>query len=94
MSTEIAKKRGRPATGRKTSAEYQELYRIRMQLIELRGQVNWMLDQRLIDAIRAEASARKVHESQLVDEILHTWYEARFEGRLPVLPHQRKDKKP
>lgn len=94
MNTTAPKKRGRPATGRKTSAEYQELYRIRKQLIELRGQVNWMLDQRLIDAVRTEASDRKLHESQLVDEILHAWYEARFEGRLPVLPHQRKDKKP
>jgi len=47
------------------------------------AQTNWMLDVRLTDAIRHEAKARGLRESELATEILSDWYEARFEGRLP-----------
>ncbi len=47
------------------------------------AQTNWMLDVRLTDAIRYEAKARGLRESELATEILSDWYEARFEGRLP-----------
>ncbi len=47
------------------------------------AQTNWMLDVRLTDAIRHEAKARGLRESELATEILGEWYEARFGGRLP-----------
>ena len=47
------------------------------------AQTNWMLDVRLTDAIRHEAKARGLRESELATEILSDWYEARFGGRLP-----------
>lgn len=72
----------RPRTGRQTSAEYQRRYRERKKLKCAVAQANWMLDARLTNAIRHEAKARGIHESELADEILGTWYEARFGGRL------------
>ena len=47
------------------------------------AQTNWMLDVRLADAIRHEAKARGLRESELATDILGDWYEARFGGRLP-----------
>ena len=47
------------------------------------AQTNWMLDVRLTDAIRHEAKARGLRESELATEIMGEWYEARFGGRLP-----------
>lgn len=47
------------------------------------AQTNWMLDVRLTDAIRHEAKARGLRESELATDILGEWYEARFGGRLP-----------
>lgn len=73
----------RPRTGRQTSAEYQRRYRERKKAQGAMAQTNWMLDVRLTDAIRHEAKARGLRESELATEILGDWYEARFEGRLP-----------
>jgi len=73
----------RPRTGRQTSAEYQRRYRERKKAQSAMAQTNWMLDVRLTDAIRHEAKARGLRESELATEILGDWYEARFGGRLP-----------
>ncbi len=73
----------RPRTGRQTSAEYQRRYRERKKSQGAMAQTNWMLDVRLADAIRHEAQARGLRESELTTEILGDWYEARFGGRLP-----------
>lgn len=70
----------RPKTGHKTAAEYQKAYRERKQEKDWQCQTNWMLDAQLTQAIRAEANLRGIHESQLAEEILTHWYEARFEG--------------
>ena len=73
----------RPRTGRQSSAEYQRRYRERKKAQGAMAQTNWMLDVRLTDAIRHEAQARGLRESELATEILSEWYEARFGGRLP-----------
>lgn len=73
----------RPRTGRQTSAEYQRRYRERKKAQGAMAQTNWMLDVRLTDAIRHEAKARGLRESELATEILGDWYEARFGGWLP-----------
>ena len=73
----------RPRTGRQTSAEYQRRYRERKKTQGAMAQTNWMLDVRLTDAIRHEAKARGLRESELATDILGDWYEARFGGRLP-----------
>lgn len=73
----------RPRTGRQTSAEYQRRYRERKKAQGAMAQTNWMLDVRLTDAIRHEAKARSLRESELATDILGDWYEARFGGRLP-----------
>ena len=73
----------RPRTGRQSSAEYQRRYRERKKAQGAMAQTNWMLDVRLTDAIRHEAKARGLRESELAMEILSEWYEARFGGRLP-----------
>ena len=73
----------RPRTGRQTSAEYQRRYRERKKAQGAVAQTNWMLDVRLTDAIRHEAKARGLRESELATDILGDWYEARFGGRLP-----------
>ncbi len=73
----------RPRTGRQTSAEYQRRYRERKKAQGAMAQTNWMLDVRLADAIRHEAKARGLRESELATDILGDWYEARFGGRLP-----------
>ena len=73
----------RPRTGRQTSAEYQRRYRERKKAQGAMAQTNWMLDVRLTDAIRHEAKARGLRESELATDILGDWYEARFGGRLP-----------
>lgn len=44
------------------------------------AQTNWMLDVRLTDAIRHEAKARGLRESEFATDILGDWYEARFGG--------------
>ena len=74
----------RPRTGRQTSAEYQRLYRERKKAQGAMAQTNWMLDVRLTDAVRHEAKARGLRESELATDILGDWYEARFGGRLPA----------
>ena len=73
----------RPRTGRQTSAEYQRRYRERKKAQGAMAQTNWMLDVRLTDAIRHEAKARGLRESEFATDILGDWYEARFGGRLP-----------
>ena len=74
----------RPRTGRQTSAEYQRRYRERKKAQGAMAQTNWMLDVRLTDAVRHEAKARGLRESELATDILGDWYEARFGGRLPA----------
>lgn len=74
----------RPRTGRQTPAEYQRRYRERKKAQRALAQTNWMLDARLTAAIREEAKARGIRESQLAGEIFERWYEARFDG--PLLP--------